>query len=105
MKCRLHIPQTLATRVNRLREGVQSGMTTAEYAVGTLAACSQHTSQLTGVGRMMWVVSYPSRPRLEPLPQFSGHARSGARVTDEVRGRSRCRRMWRMAGRCGRSRS
>ena len=34
---------------------------------------------------MMWVMSYPSRPRLEPLPQFSGHTRPGARVTDEVR--------------------
>jgi hypothetical protein len=40
MKCRLHLRQTLATRVNRLRQEVQSGMTTAEYAVGTLAACA-----------------------------------------------------------------
>jgi hypothetical protein len=40
MKCRLHIRQTLTPRVSRLREEVQSGMTTAEYAVGTLAACA-----------------------------------------------------------------
>jgi len=40
MKCRLRIGQTLTTRVNRLRDDVQSGMTTAEYAVGTLAACA-----------------------------------------------------------------
>ena len=44
MKCRLHIRPTLQVRVRRLRQEVQSGMTTAEYAVGTLAAWWQHAS-------------------------------------------------------------
>ena len=30
----------LVNRVVRLRRGIESGMTTAEYAVGTLAACA-----------------------------------------------------------------
>ena len=40
MKSHMHIRQTLQARVRRLRQEVQSGMTTAEYAVGTLAACA-----------------------------------------------------------------
>jgi hypothetical protein len=36
----LHICQTMKGRANRLREQAQQGMTTAEYAVGTLAACA-----------------------------------------------------------------
>ena len=31
---------TLARRWSELRRGVDAGMTTAEYAVGTLAACA-----------------------------------------------------------------
>ena len=34
MKC------TLVTRFSRIRRGAEAGMTTAEYAVGTLAACA-----------------------------------------------------------------
>jgi hypothetical protein len=40
MKCCLHPLQTLIGRVGQLREEAQEGMTTAEYAVGTLAACA-----------------------------------------------------------------
>ena len=36
--------QILMGRLEQLREEAQKGMTTAEYAVGTLAACPQHTS-------------------------------------------------------------
>lgn len=36
--------QTLMGRLEKLGEQAQAGMTTAEYAVGTLAACPQHTS-------------------------------------------------------------
>lgn len=34
MKC------TLVTRFSRIRRAAEAGMTTAEYAVGTLAACA-----------------------------------------------------------------
>jgi hypothetical protein len=34
------LPQALRTRLDRLRHQGQAGMTTAEYAVGTLAACA-----------------------------------------------------------------
>ena len=47
MTNRLHAPNcprdlllTLTTRLERLRSQSQAGMTTAEYAVGTLAACA-----------------------------------------------------------------
>lgn len=36
----VHPRQTLTIRFDRLREHGQAGMTTAEYAVGTLAACA-----------------------------------------------------------------
>jgi Mn2+/Fe2+ NRAMP family transporter len=36
----LRLQQTLTGRVDQLRERAQEGMTTAEYAVGTLAACA-----------------------------------------------------------------
>jgi Protein of unknown function (DUF4244) len=36
--------RSLRVRSERLRHQTQAGMTTAEYAVGTLAACPQHTS-------------------------------------------------------------
>ncbi len=49
MKCRLFIRPTLTTRVNRLREEVQSGMTTAEYAVGTLRGMSAAYFAVDGV--------------------------------------------------------
>jgi hypothetical protein len=39
-----HFGQTVKARFDQLREETQAGMTTAEYAVGTLAACPQHTS-------------------------------------------------------------
>jgi hypothetical protein len=32
--------RTLTTRLDRVRQHGQAGMTTAEYAVGTLAACA-----------------------------------------------------------------
>ncbi|WP_084108392.1 DUF4244 domain-containing protein [Knoellia aerolata] len=35
----------LSRRLAHVTKSVESGMTTAEYAVGTLAACSQPTSQ------------------------------------------------------------
>lgn len=40
----LDLRQKLGVRSDRLRHQTQAGMTTAECAVGTLAACSQHTS-------------------------------------------------------------
>jgi hypothetical protein len=39
-KCSLRVRQSLTGRVAQLRRGAQAGMTTAEYAVGTLAACA-----------------------------------------------------------------
>ena len=45
MRSFLDLRRTLKTRLDRLRQRAQAGMTTAEYAVGTLAACTQHTSQ------------------------------------------------------------
>ena len=36
----LDLRRTLNTRLRRLRQQAQAGMTTAEYAVGTLAACA-----------------------------------------------------------------
>lgn len=36
---------TLTSQLEQLGEEAQAGMTTAEYAVGTLAACPKHTSQ------------------------------------------------------------
>ncbi|HEY3535748.1 MAG TPA: DUF4244 domain-containing protein [Pedococcus sp.] len=44
MKC------ALVHRFSQLRQGVESGMTTAEYAVGTLAACA-FAAVLLGVVR------------------------------------------------------
>ena len=38
--CLDDLPQALRTRFDRLRHQGQAGMTTAEYAVGTLAACA-----------------------------------------------------------------
>ena len=43
MKSYLRAWQAL-DRLEQLNERAQAGMTTAEYAVGTLAACPQHTS-------------------------------------------------------------
>jgi len=40
----------LVHRFSQLRQGVESGMTTAEYAVGTLAACA-FAAVLLGVVR------------------------------------------------------
>ena len=57
MKSYVHIRQTLQARVRRLRPEEQSGMTTAEYAVGTLAACWQHTSRSTGKVRNFGTVA------------------------------------------------
>jgi hypothetical protein len=39
-KCRRDLLRTLSTRLDKLRRRSQAGMTTAEYAVGTLAACA-----------------------------------------------------------------
>jgi Protein of unknown function (DUF4244) len=39
-KCRRDLLRTLSTRLDKLRSRSQAGMTTAEYAVGTLAACA-----------------------------------------------------------------
>jgi hypothetical protein len=36
---------SLAGRWRVIRSATDAGMTTAEYAVGTLAACQKHTSQ------------------------------------------------------------
>jgi len=44
MKSYRRLWQTLMGRREQLGGKAQAGMTTAEYAVGTLAACSQHTS-------------------------------------------------------------
>ena len=44
MKIYRRLWQTLMGRREQLVGRAQAGMTTAEYAVGTLAACSQHTS-------------------------------------------------------------
>ncbi len=44
MKC------ALVHRFSQLRQGVESGMTTAEYAIGTLAACA-FAAVLLGVVR------------------------------------------------------
>lgn len=40
MTRRSHLPQALKARCDQLRHEAQAGMTTAEYAVGTLAACA-----------------------------------------------------------------
>lgn len=40
MTSSLDLRRTLKTRFDRLRHQAQAGMTTAEYAVGTLAACA-----------------------------------------------------------------
>lgn len=52
--------RSLTVRCRVLRAAFDAGMTTAEYCVGTLAACPQHTSHPAGVRRMMWGVPYPS---------------------------------------------
>jgi hypothetical protein len=39
-KCPASLPGVLTARLDRLRHQGQAGMTTAEYAVGTLAACA-----------------------------------------------------------------
>lgn len=44
-----HIRSALTTRLDRLRLTTQAGMTTAEYAVGTLAACAFAAVLLTVV--------------------------------------------------------
>ena len=44
MNCYRRLRNTLMGRLEQLGEEAQAGMTTAEYAVGTLAACCQHTS-------------------------------------------------------------
>jgi hypothetical protein len=38
--CLRDLVRTLTTRLDRQRQRSQAGMTTAEYAVGTLAACA-----------------------------------------------------------------
>jgi hypothetical protein len=40
MTSSLHLRRSLMGRCDQLRKGAQAGMTTAEYAVGTLAACA-----------------------------------------------------------------
>jgi hypothetical protein len=40
MRSFLDLRRTLKTRLDRLRQRAQAGMTTAEYCVGTLAACA-----------------------------------------------------------------
>jgi len=40
MTSSLHIRRSLMGRCDHLRKKTQAGMTTAEYAVGTLAACA-----------------------------------------------------------------
>lgn len=45
-----HLHQTLMARTAQLRKEAQAGMTTAEYAVGTLAACA-FAAVLMGVVR------------------------------------------------------
>ena len=39
-KCSRGLPSALRSRLDQLRLQGQAGMTTAEYAVGTLAACA-----------------------------------------------------------------
>jgi Protein of unknown function (DUF4244) len=40
MTSSLHLRRSLMGRCDQLQKGAQAGMTTAEYAVGTLAACA-----------------------------------------------------------------